>query len=679
MKKLISISVIFCMLLNIAAISMTVFAEEPYLPDLTENSWRYEAGKPKVENSDEGDGISLFSNDVPWSKTNDGFVNSAGNIIQGATYKGIDVSSHQQSINWANVKNADVDYAIIRCGYGDNYTKYDDTYWKYNADQCTELSIPFGAYLYSYAASIEEAESEAAHAIRLLEGYKLSYPIYLDLEDNNTVGTCSNEMIGQIAKIFCDRLQNAGYMVGIYANLYWWNTKLTSSVFSNETWYKWVAQYNSVCTYSGSYTMWQSTSSGTVDGINGNVDIDFWFGDMPKQSEPPAIDYSYPNTYVNTGDYAADIVGVAETQIGYTELTGKNGVPVIDSETPCYTKYGERYGSSNAHWCAFFVLWCAEQAGIPTSIISKSSACGSCGTFVKWFKDNHRWQDNTYIPQKGDIVFFDWENDGRANHVGIVQGMNGTTVLTIEGNTGGENGYAVMKRERTENILGYGVPDYALKTKINGYASAKQTAYMLPDSSSQSVWEIWNGDELQVLCSDGDYYLVLYPYIYTGKFVAAYVPKSAVKLNSEVSGAADYYNISQKVIVNKTANVYHNASTDDLMGSTNNKIRAVLNTGDEVTVLFEDNGFLFIKTDKLTGYVEKQCISYTSDTTRGDVNGDLVINSADAGLILRHDAGFVSLDEKQLTFADVNHDGKADSADAGLILRYDAGLINILN
>lgn len=389
-------------------------------------------------------------------------------------------------------------------------------------------------------------------------------------------------------------------------------------------------------------------------------------------------DTSFPNTYVNSGDYALDLVGVAETQIGYTELTSKDGTPVVDSEIPYYTKYGERYGNSHAHWCAFFILWCAEQAEIPTSILCKSAACGSCKNFVKWFQNNHRWKDSSYIPQKGDIIFFDWEDDGQANHVGIVAGIENEAIITIEGNTGGENGYAVMKQLRTENILGYGIPDYALKSKLNGYASRNQTAYMLPDSSSQTVWEIWNQDELQVLCSDGNFYLVLYPFGYTGKFVAAYVPKDAVSLMTSVSDSESYYHLSKKATVTESTAVYHNASTDDLLGSQNNKIRAELNQGDQVQVLFSDGNFLFIKTDTITGYIESDHVAYTSDSILGDVNGDFAINSADAGFILRYDAGFTNLNEQQLLLGDVNQDGRTNSADAGLILRHDAGLIDIL-
>ncbi|MCH5210002.1 MAG: glycoside hydrolase family 25 protein [Oscillospiraceae bacterium] len=222
-----------------------------------ENSFRYENGVLIESDITPQTGISLFSAD-------DGGL------------RGIDVSEFQGDIDWEKVKSAGIDFAVIRCGFGSNKEKYDDAKWKRNADECTRLGIPFGAYLYSYAESTDGAKSEAAHALRLLEGYKLSLPVYLDLEDD-TVAGCSNEVIGQMADTFCTALQNAGYEVGIYANLNWWNNRLTSGVFDNPTWHKWVAQWSSECTYNGDYTMWQYTSIGSVDGISGNVDMDIWY------------------------------------------------------------------------------------------------------------------------------------------------------------------------------------------------------------------------------------------------------------------------------------------------------------------------------------------------------------------------------------------------------------------
>ena len=393
-------------------------------------------------------------------------------------------------------------------------------------------------------------------------------------------------------------------------------------------------------------------------------------------------DYSYPNTYINTGDYSRDIVGIAKTQIGYTELTNSSGTPIIDSDIPYYTKYGAAYGNPNGHWCAFFVLWCANEAEIPTSIICKSVSCGNCGYFMNWFKDNDRWKDSNYTPKKGDLIFFDWESDGKANHIGIVDRVDGDYVITIEGNTGGENGYMVMERQRNEGILGYGIPNYELKEKINGYSLVRQTAYMLPNSSSDTVWETWANDELQILCEDGDYYFVLYPYVYTGKFVVAYVPKNSVTTTANIPDCKQFYNINASGIVTTDTTVYHNASTDDLMGSAaNNKVRAILEQGAEITVLFEDSDFYFIRANQISGYVLKKDINLTTneEVILGDVNGDSKIDSADAGLILRYDAGIINLVQSQIDVSDIKKDGKVDSADAGLILRHDAGIIQIFN
>lgn len=98
---------------------------------------------------------------------------------------GIDVSYAQGKINWEEAKNH-IDFAIIRCGYGDNLTSQDDARWKYNADACTRLGIPFGVYLYSYASNDAQSRSEAAHVLRLIQGYTLSLPVYLDLEEESS-------------------------------------------------------------------------------------------------------------------------------------------------------------------------------------------------------------------------------------------------------------------------------------------------------------------------------------------------------------------------------------------------------------------------------------------------------------------------------------------------------------
>ena len=189
--------------------------------------------------------------------------------------RGIDVSKHNGTIDWAKVKAAGIDYAIIRCGYGDNITSQDDTKWKYNVSECERLGIPYGVYIYSYATSVAHAQSEADHCIRLLKGHKPSYPIFLDLEDS-CMSNLSNAKLASITQAWATKIVSAGYTPGVYSSKSWWTNKLTSSNYNNYC--KWVAQWNTKCTYTGTYHSWQYSSTGSVKGIAGNVDMDYWYG-----------------------------------------------------------------------------------------------------------------------------------------------------------------------------------------------------------------------------------------------------------------------------------------------------------------------------------------------------------------------------------------------------------------
>jgi GH25 family lysozyme M1 (1,4-beta-N-acetylmuramidase) len=193
--------------------------------------------------------------------------------------KGIDVSAHQGKIDWQKVKSAGIDYAILRCGFGSDIASQDDSQFARNMAECERVGMPFGVYLYSYANSVEKAKSEAQHVLRLIKGHKLQYPVYYDLEDSGTTGKCSKALILEMAKAFVNTLESKGYWVGIYANTYWNNAYLTDSWYDSKA--RWVAQYNSKCTYKGEYGMWQYSSKGKVNGIQGNVDMNYCYVDYP--------------------------------------------------------------------------------------------------------------------------------------------------------------------------------------------------------------------------------------------------------------------------------------------------------------------------------------------------------------------------------------------------------------
>ena len=193
--------------------------------------------------------------------------------------KGIDVSYWQgKNIDWKKVKADGVKFAILRCGYSLNGV---DSTFERNVRECERVGIPWGAYYFSYAESTSEAEKELANCLKILKGKKPSYPIYYDLEDEATTGRQPNAKILAMSKIFVEGLEKAGYWAGIYANLNWFSNRLTDAWYDRKA--KWVAQYNDKCTYKKAYGMWQYTSSGKVNGISGNVDMNYCYVDYPTK------------------------------------------------------------------------------------------------------------------------------------------------------------------------------------------------------------------------------------------------------------------------------------------------------------------------------------------------------------------------------------------------------------
>lgn len=166
----------------------------------------------------------------------------------------------------------------------------------------------------------------------------------------------------------------------------------------------------------------------------------------------PHASAAFENTYVNTGNQAADLVGVAMTQVGYREG------PEND------TKYGDWLGFSNLPWCASFISWCAYQAEIPTYILARTALANPGANPGFGIACYH---GSIYTPKLGDLFF---KED--FSHVGIVYGVDGDEVLTIEGNTnddGSDEGYAVLLRRRKIAECYFGVPNYIGNDKPHTY------------------------------------------------------------------------------------------------------------------------------------------------------------------------------------------------------------------
>jgi len=192
--------------------------------------------------------------------------------------KGIDVSKYQSVIDWEKVK-PQIDFAILRCGYGNDLVKQDDEQFIRNADECERLNIPYGVYLYSYATTEGMVDSEIAHALRVI-GNRKPFCVYFDMEDKST------EYLGKVkltsfAKRFCESIKTKGFKVGIYGNQYWFQTFLDVAELKKTGYSIWCAKFSeNKPNIAAEYDIWQYSSKGSVDGISGNVDMNYMYNDI---------------------------------------------------------------------------------------------------------------------------------------------------------------------------------------------------------------------------------------------------------------------------------------------------------------------------------------------------------------------------------------------------------------
>ena len=194
-----------------------------------------------------------------------------------AQYKGIDVSKHQGTIDWAKVKAAGVQFAMLRAGYG-RYDNQKDEQFEANYKGATAAGIPVGAYHYSYATTAEQAKQEAEVFLGWIKGKNLTYPVAFDIEDKKQANL-GVSLISDIIRTFCETVEAAGYYVVVYANKDWLTNRIDADCKSRYD--IWLAQWTSEPTYTGSFGLWQYSSKGSVDGIEGRVDMNIAYKDYP--------------------------------------------------------------------------------------------------------------------------------------------------------------------------------------------------------------------------------------------------------------------------------------------------------------------------------------------------------------------------------------------------------------
>lgn len=192
--------------------------------------------------------------------------------------KGIDVSKWQGKIDWSKVKAAGIQFALLRAGYGDvlSYPSQKDETFEYNYAQCKKYGIPVGAYWYSYATTVEAAKREAQSCIATLKGKVFEYPIYYDVEEQRIFATGKTNEIGQA---FFAVMEAAKYYTG------WYIYRSAAENYLNDRsrtrYTSAIAEYSDKLHYNYPYDIWQYSSTGRVNGISTNVDLDYCYTDFP--------------------------------------------------------------------------------------------------------------------------------------------------------------------------------------------------------------------------------------------------------------------------------------------------------------------------------------------------------------------------------------------------------------
>ena len=197
------------------------------------------------------------------------------------TRKGIDVSRFQGKINWKKVANEDIEFAYLRLGYrgyGSGKIVLDDTF-EYNIEKAKAAGLDVGVYFFTEAINEKEGIEEAEFVLENLGDYKVDLPIVIDVEESASSDSRTKDLTKEertkAVIAFCERIKEAGHEVMIYGN-----TKSFLIMMDNEKledYDKWFAYYKYPLRFPYKMKMWQYTSSGEVDGIEGGTDINIMF------------------------------------------------------------------------------------------------------------------------------------------------------------------------------------------------------------------------------------------------------------------------------------------------------------------------------------------------------------------------------------------------------------------
>ena len=250
--------------------------------------------------------------------------------------KGLDVSEFQGEVDWERVKAAGFRFAMLRAGYGSNTI---DKQFRRNAAECNRIGLPIGAYWFCYAFSVEKARKEADGCINTISEYRLDYPVCYDIEQASAdyiekQGVSFTPALARnVVTSFCSHIEKKGYFAMFYTNRNFLDTYIGTEL--TERYAYWYARYANQ--FDGTDCgIWQYTSTGSIPGISGNVDLDIGYVDYPavikaaglnhlsRKAPAPSPSPQYITYVIQPGDTLSGIAQRFGTTV--STLTQLNGL-----------------------------------------------------------------------------------------------------------------------------------------------------------------------------------------------------------------------------------------------------------------------------------------------------------------------------------------------------------------
>lgn len=394
--------------------------------------------------------------------------------------KGIDVSAWQGKIDWKTVADYGMGFAILRITEAGNVV---DSQFENNLAGCNKYNIPVGVYKYSYAMTIAEIQREARKVVSTLNGRRIQFPVFLDLEYNNQ-RSLGSESIHKMADAFREIVEAAGYKFAIYCNVDWYENVICSHLKKYDFW---IARYPANDDGWLQERLrpdfgvgWQYSSKAKIPGISGTVDRNVFYKDYSEEIEKKEeTTVNKLQEHTKLGDYYANNGGTKP----YLE---KKSNAYLDDFTKNagdknYTKFARdvnnwnQPGCQGQPWCAVYQFWkLVKVFGLTKALQIMGGGFYNCQSVTRHAKQKGTWHST---PKKGALIIF-----RNGSHIGSVNSYDATYVYTNEGNTSSAPGVVAnggaccnKKYKLTDSAIdGYVWIDYGTTEDLKSTETAVQ-------------------------------------------------------------------------------------------------------------------------------------------------------------------------------------------------------------